>query len=163
MADKLSTGIVESAISGQVRTGRASLKTLQNQFRERVVRRTDLPMLQGEGQLAQRPATAEGAGQHRLHRSSASSDRAAGQIFHAPSTTDRRPRFVGTRRPFSRQTMTLSAYSQRRLAVARLIPNRQQIPFHGVPSARAHMRAASSRSRKRFQMIASSTQVISVG
>lgn len=47
----------------------------------------------------------------------------------------------------SRQTITLTPYSQRRCAVARAIPNRQQIAFHCAPSARAHTSLASSPSQ----------------
>jgi hypothetical protein len=47
-----------------------------------------------------------------------------------PSITRLRDRFFGTRRPLSRYAITLSPYCQRRFAVARPIPKRQQIAFH---------------------------------
>ena len=78
-------------------------------------------------------------------------------------TTKAFDRFDGTRFPFSFQTMTASPYCQRRLAVARLIPNCQQIGFHAVPSARAQTRRASSGSSQRSQSIASSACVICRG
>ena len=55
-----------------------------------------------------------------------------------------RDRFVGTLRPFSRHAIKLSPYCQRRCAVARPIPKRQQIAFHGVRSDRAQTSLASS-------------------
>ena len=67
------------------------------------------------------------------------------------STTKLRDRFAGTLRPFSRHAITLSPYCQRRCAVARAMPNRQQIAFHGARSARAQTSLASSASSQRSQ------------
>ena len=79
------------------------------------------------------------------------------------STTKLRDRFAGTLRPLSRQAIRQSAYCQRRCAVARAIPNRQQIAFHGAPSARAQTSFASSGLRKRDQVIVSSIRLIAEG
>jgi hypothetical protein len=49
----------------------------------------------------------------------------------ARSTTNRRDWLRGVGRPFSLHAMMLNPYSQRRLAVARLMPNLQQMTFHG--------------------------------
>jgi hypothetical protein len=62
----------------------------------------------------------------------------------ARSMTNLRDRFEDTRRPLSRHVITLTAYRQRRSAVGRLIPKRQQIIFQGVFSARAHTSFTSS-------------------
>ena len=43
------------------------------------------------------------------------------------------------------------------------MPKRWHRCFHGVPSTRAHIRWHSSRSRKRFQVIASSIRLIADG
>jgi hypothetical protein len=83
--------------------------------------------------------------------------------YLAPSTTYRRDRLVGTRRPLSRQTITLSPYSQRRWAVVREMPNCQQIGFHSVPEARAQTSLPSSGSSQRIQSIASSPSVMARG
>ena len=76
------------------------------------------------------------------------------------STTKLRERFVGTLRPFSRHAITLSPYCQRRCAVARPMPKRQQIAFHGVRSDRAQTSLASSGSSQRNQPSASSIRVM---
>ena len=78
----------------------------------------------------------------------------------ARSTTKRRERRSEGRFPLSRQTITLTPYSQRRCAVERAIPNRQQIAFHCAPSARAHTSLASSPSSHRSQPSASSIRLI---
>ena len=52
------------------------------------------------------------------------------------STINLRDRFAGIVRPLRRQEIRLSPYSQRRYAVARETPKRQQIAFHGARSAR---------------------------
>jgi hypothetical protein len=72
-------------------------------------------------------------------------------------------RFAGTRFPFSRQAMTAMPYCQRRFAVARLMPNSQQIDFHGLRLARSQTIRASSFSSQRSQMSASSASVMSRG
>jgi hypothetical protein len=51
--------------------------------------------------------------------------------------TNCRDRFPGTLRPLSRHAITLNPYCHRRCAVARAIPNCQQIAFYNVPSDRA--------------------------
>ena len=73
---------------------------------------------------------------------------------------ERRDRFVGTRRPLSRQTIRLNPYSHRRCAVARPMPKRQQIGFHGVPSARSHTSRASSGSSQVSHGSAASIRLI---
>jgi hypothetical protein len=59
--------------------------------------------------------------------------------------------------------MTLSAYSQRRCAVARDRPKRQQMGFHGVPSARAQTSLASSGSSHTNQSKVFSIREIAAG
>ena len=46
-------------------------------------------------------------------------------------------RLCGTLLPLSLHAITLNPYCHRRCAVARKMPKRQQIAFHGVPSDRA--------------------------
>ena len=53
-------------------------------------------------------------------------------------TTNSINRFRGARLAFRRHTMTAIPYFQRRFAVARLMPNSQQIGFHGVLLAFCH-------------------------
>ena len=71
------------------------------------------------------------------------------KVFHMPaartcSMKRRRdwPRNVG--RPLRRQAIRLRACRQRRCAVGRLMPNRQQISFQRTPAMRARTSAASS-------------------
>src|SRR3954471_18280738 len=78
------------------------------------------------------------------------------------STTKLRDRFAGTLRPFSRHATTLSPYCQRRCAVARPMPNRQQIAFHGVRSDRAQTSLACAGSSQRNQASASSIRVMAM-
>ena len=52
--------------------------------------------------------------------------------------------------------MTAMPYSQRRLAVARLMPSSQQIGFHGLRFALSHKRRASAVSSQRSHSSASS-------
>ena len=79
------------------------------------------------------------------------------------STRKARERFAGTFCPLSFQVMTLRPYSQRRHAVAREIPKRQQIGFHGVPSARAQTSRASSGSSHRSQGSVTSMRLMASG
>lgn len=72
-------------------------------------------------------------------------------------------RLAGTRFPFSRQVMTLSPYSHRRFAVARLTPNSQQIGFQAVRFARNQTSLASCGSSQRNQSNAASASVMARG
>lgn len=68
-----------------------------------------------------------------------------------------------TQRPFSRQTITLRAYFQQRWVVAREMPKRQQIGFHGVRSARAQTSLASFGSSHCSQGGVASVRVLASG
>jgi hypothetical protein len=75
---------------------------------------------------------------------------AANVRFHcARPITNSIDRFRGTLFPFIRQTITAMPYCQRRFAVARLMPNSQQIGFHCVRFARSQTSRASSFSSQR--------------
>ena len=65
--------------------------------------------------------------------------------------------------PFSRQVMTLSPYSHRRFAVARLMPNSQQIGFQAVRFARNQTSLASCGSSQRNHSNAASASVMARG
>src|ERR1700732_627414 len=79
------------------------------------------------------------------------------------SMTKRCDRLRSAGRPFSLQAMVLKPYSQRRLAVARLKPNLQQMSFHGERSARAQTSFASWGSNQVSHGIVCSIRVIESG